>query len=269
MNIRSELSQDDVIHSWHIRANAYDKLIKRWPIFTNMVDRLLNYIPKDFDGHALDIGGGSGLLAERLLQRNPNAIVTLVDPARNMRTLASRRLGDRINIKSFTSDNLNKLDLVADAAFCSASFHLMNEATTLPSIASVLNKDSILAINLWGHSFNETLELDRKLDWMEFVDQALYEHNQKLMRRPIKATRRIKSVERLRKIGDICGLRLIETKIVTAEIESKFNIEFAAMDLNFLNYIETSIRKQVIDLALKLCCGFDTISVVDLHFKKV
>ena len=81
-------TQDEVINSWHVRARAYDKLIKRWPIFTNMVNRLLEFIPEDFDGHALDIAGGSGLLAEHLLRRNPNARMTLVEPAEGMRALA-------------------------------------------------------------------------------------------------------------------------------------------------------------------------------------
>ena len=269
MNNPSEHTQDDVIGSWHARAHAYDKLIGRWPIFTSMVNRLLEFIPKEFDGHALDIAGGSGLLSGHLLERHPKARVTLVEPAKEMRTLASHRLGNRIEIRNTTSDKLDKLGLVADAAFCSASFHLMNEETTLPSVASVLNKGSVFAVNLWGHSFDETITLDQKVEWMQFVDQALSEFDQLPMHRPKKTARRIKSAGGLRKIGEACGLHLLETKIVTAEIETKFNIEFAAMDFNFLNQVETNIRKQVIDRSLKLCRGVDTISSVDLNFGKV
>ena len=269
MNNPCEPTQDDVIRSWHVRAHDYDKLIERWPIFTYMVDRLLEFIPKEFDGHALDIGGGSGLLAEHLLGRHPKARVTLVEPAEEMRALASRRLGDRIEIRDVTSDKLDKLDLTADASFCSASFHLMNEETTLPSVASVLKKGSVFAANLWGHSFDETIALDQKVEWMQFVNQALGEFDQPPMHRPKKPARKIKSTDGLRKIGEICGLHLLETKIVTAEIEAQFNIEFAAMDFNFLNQVETDIRKQVIDRALQLCRGVDTISSVDLNFEKV
>lgn len=264
----SEPTQDDVIHSWHVRAHAYDKLIERWPIFTHMVSQLLEFIPNEFDGHALDIAGGSGLLTEHLLERHPKARVTLVEPAEEMRALASRRLGNRIEIRDSTSDKLDKLGLVADAAFCSASFHLMNEETTLPSVASVLNKGSVFAVNLWGHSFDETIAMDQKIEWMQFVDQALCEYEQPAMRRPKKTLRRIKCEDGLRKIGEVCGLHLLKTKIVTAEIETQFNIEFAAMDFNFLNHVETNIRKQVINRALKLCHGVDTISYVDLSFEK-
>ena len=269
MNNPSEPTQDDVIRSWHVRAHAYDKLIGRWSIFTYMIDRLLEFIPKEFDGHALDIAGGSGLLAERLLGRYPKARVTLVEPAEEMRALATRRLGDRIKIRNVTSDQLDKLGFTADAALCSASFHLMNEETTLPSVASVLKKGSVFAVNLWGHSFEETIALDQKVEWMQFVDQALGEFDQPPMHRPKKPARKIKSTDGLRNIGEVCGLHLIEKKIVTAEIKTQFNIEFAAMDFNFLNQVSTEIRKLVIDRALQLCHGVDTISSVDFNFEKV
>ena len=269
MNNPTEPTQDDVIRSWHDRSHAYDKLIKRWPIFTDMAGRLLEFLPKEFDGHALDIAGGSGLLAEHLLRRCPNTRVTLVEPAEAMRALASRRLGDRIEIRDATSDELDKLGLAADAAFCSASFHLMNEETTLASVASVLKQGSVFAANLWGHSFDETIALDQKVAWMQFVDQALGEFDQPPTHRPKKTARKIKSADGLRKIGQACGLHLLETKIVTADIEARFNIEFAAMDVNFLNQLGTDIRQKVIDRALQLCRGVDTISSVDLIFEKV
>ena len=192
-----------------------------------------------------------------------------MEPAEEMRALASSRLGNRIKIRDVTSDKLDELGLAVDAAFCSASFHLMNEGTTLPSVASVLKKGSVFAVNLWGHSFDETIALDQKVDWMQFVDQALSEFVQPLMHRPKKPARRIKSADGLRKIGEVCGLQLLETKIVTSEIETQLNIEFAAMDFNFLNEVSTEIRKLVIDRALQLCRGVDTISSVDLNFEKV
>ena len=269
MNYPSESTQNDVIYNWHVRPHAYDKLIERRPIFTNMVDRLVEFVPKEFDGHALDIAAGSGLLAEHFLRRNPKARMTLVEPAEGMRALASRRLGNRIIIKDATSEKLDKLELNADAALCNASFHLMNEETTLPSIASVLEKGSVFAVNLWGHSFDETINLEQKVDWIKFVDQALNEFDLPPMNSPKKSTPRIKSKEELRKIGKSCGLHLHETNIVTTEIETQFSIEFAAMGFNFLNQVEKGIRAQVIARALELCCGLDTISTVDFKFEKV
>jgi trans-aconitate methyltransferase len=269
MKISPQLTQKKVIRSWHARADAYNELIERWPIFTHMVNRLLEFIPKEFEGHALDIGGGSGLLAKQLLERNPNAQVTLIEPAEAMRNLATKRLGSRVEILDSISDELNQHSIVSDAAFCSASFHLMNEETTLPSVASVLRKGSVFAVNCWGHSFDEAIALNQKIDWMQYVDQALSEFDQTSMHRTKEIAPKIKTAEGLRKIGVACELDLLEPKIVTAEIETQFNIEFAAMDPNFLNHVNKDIRKKVINRALKLCQGTDTISYVDLCFKKV
>ncbi len=262
-------TQNEVINSWHVRARAYDKLTKRWPIFTDMVSRLLEIIPEGFDGHALDIAGGSGLLAEHLIRKNPNARVTIVEPAEGMRALASQHLGDQVEVKDATSDNLNKLKLTADAALCSASFHLMNEKTTLPSVASVLKKGSVFAVNCWGHSYDETIDLEQKVDWMQFVNQALSEFNLPPMIRSDKNPTRIKSKEGLRKIGKSCGLHLCETKIVTTQIKTQFSINFAAMSLNFLDQVEKDIREQIIARALEVCDSIDTIFTVEFKFEKV
>ena len=269
MNHPSEPTLDEVIHSWHVRAHAYNKLIERWPIFTDMVERLLEFIPNDFNGYALDIAGGSGLLAEHLLIRHPNTRVTLVEPAEEMRILAAHRLGDQVEIKDVTSDKLDQLGVTADAALCSASFHLMKEEITLPSVASALQPGAVFATNLWGHSFDEAIDLNQKADWMEIVDHVLSEFNQPPLHRPKQPARRIKSAQGLQKIGAKCGLHLVEKKIVTTEIKTQFNIEFAAMDPKFLNHVDLDIRKQIIDRAIKVCRGVDTISTVDLCFEKI
>ena len=63
MKALSEQTQNEAIQSWHERAYAYNQLIERWSIFTQMAKRLLDFLPKDFDEHALDIAGGRGLLS--------------------------------------------------------------------------------------------------------------------------------------------------------------------------------------------------------------
>lgn len=234
-----------------------------------MADRLVECISGEFDGHALDLAAGTGLLAERLLNKHPEARVTLAEPAPEMRAIAARRLGSRVDIVDVASDKLDTLGVTVDAVFCSASFHLMNENTTLPSVASILGQGSMFAANLWGHSFDEAKDLNRKTDWMQFVDQALGDFNQPPMLRPENPARRIKSAKGLSKIGEACGLRLLETSIVTAEIETQFNIAFAAMHPEFLNQVQTEVRASVIKRALQLCRGVDIISAVDLRFEKI
>lgn len=89
------------------------------------------------------------------------------------------------------------------------------------------------------------------------------------MYRPKKTVQRIKSSDGLQKIGEQCGLHLLEKNIVTTEIEKQFYIEFAAMDSIFLNQLDTKMRTQVIERALELCRDIVVISSVDLKFEKV
>ena len=268
MSKPTEPSEDAIIRSWHIRARAYNALIGHWTIFTEMVDRLIDLIPSDFAGHALDIGGGSGLLSERLLDRHPNATITLIEPAEAMRSLARHRLGDRVEIRNATSDEVGELGIVADAALCSASFHLMNENTTLPSVAAALKPGSVFAVNLWGHSFDETATLDQTVNWTKFVDLALDENGERPLSRPKRMPPRIRSADRLRSIGAACGLHLQDKQIVESRIETRFNIEFAAMAATFLDHVASVKREHIINRALELCIGIDTVFSVDFRFIK-
>ena len=120
----------------------------------------------------------------------------------------SNILGKRIEILNAYSDDLIKHPLSADAALCNASFHLMNEETTLPAVASALTKGSIFAVNCWGHSFDEAVALNKKQDWMAYVDQALNEFDQSPLPRPKKNSAVIKSTEKLNNIANACGLNL-------------------------------------------------------------
>ena len=264
-----EPSQEEVIHSWNDRAQAYDKLIRRWPIFTSMADRLLESVGGEFNGRVLDLASGSGLVTERLLKFQPDVHVTLIEPAAEMRALAMRRFGGRVEIKGMTCDELDQLKHAFDLVLCNASFHLMNENTMLPSVASVLQQGALFSTNLWGHSFDEAIDLNQKQDWMQFLDQSLAEFDQPPMQRPENSACRIKSEAGLKKIGEACGLHLLELKILTTEIDTKFNIEFAAMSPNFISHVNKELRMPIVDRALQLCCGVDILSSVDLKFEKV
>ena len=268
MSNQLESIEDDIIRSWHERAHAYNKLIDRWPVFTQMVNRLLACMPEEFNGHALDIAGGSGLLSQHLLKKFPNARVTLVEPAENMRALALRRLGDQIEIQNVTCDKLDTLNIIADAALCSAAFHLMDEQSTLPSVATALKPGAMFAVNLWGHSFDETATLDRKMNWTQFVDEALIESNLPPMKHSKKPMQKVKCEVELNKIGAQCGLHLVGKTIVTDEIATSFNIEFAALNSSFPHPMSVETRAQVINRAIELCHGVDTITSVDLKFEK-
>ena len=52
---------------WEARATAYDRLCERWEIFSLLSNRLIDLLPADLEGPVLDIGAGSGLTSELLL----------------------------------------------------------------------------------------------------------------------------------------------------------------------------------------------------------
>lgn len=272
INNSPEHQNQEVIQSWHTRARAYDNLIRRWPIFTRMADRLIDQFPADgdFNGRVLDIGGGSGLVTDRFLQRHPQAQVTLIDPAEEMCRLAESRFGGRVKVENMAGDQIDSLRLSADGALCSAAFHLMDEQTTLPSIAAVLKLGSIFAFNLWGHSFDKTASLDQRVDWSLFVNQALQEYKEPLLSQDLakNGQRRPRSLETLIEIGESCGLQFQQQEIIKEIVDAKFHIEFVAMDPRWLGDIEPQKRDQIIRRALKLAKGVSTVYRVDLCFVK-
>ena len=235
-----------------------------------MADRLIDSLAADadFDGHLLDIGGGSGLVTERLLKRYPQAQITLIDPAEQMCALAKNRFGDRIRVETLAGDQVGSLGLSADGAVCSAAFHLMDEQTTMPSIAAALKPGSVFAFNLWGHSFDETASLDQRIDWLVFVNQALREHNVPTLPPVNKAMRRLRNLKTLCKTGENYGLQLTKKEIVAEQLDAKFHIEFAAMTPSWLGQLETNKREQIINRAMELAEGTSTIFCVDFTFSK-
>lgn len=236
-----------------------------------MADRLINSIAADagFNGHLLDIGGGSGLVTQRLLERYPQAKVTLIDPAEQMCALAKNRFGDRIRVETLAGDQVDGWGLSADGALCSAAFHLMDEQTTLPSIAAVLKQGSVFAFNLWGHSFDETASLDRRVDWSVFVDQALSEYQEAALPPVKSAKRRPRNLKTLSEIGEKCRLQFQKKEIVEVQLDAKFHIEFAAMTPSWLGDIGAEKREQIIGRALELASGTSTIFYVDFSFVKM
>src|SRR5438128_492283 len=83
------------VRLWSARAPAYDTLCRRWPIFADLSERLIDLLPANLLGTVLDIGAGPGLTSERVLARHPRCDVVLVDPSEAMLEIARVRLADR------------------------------------------------------------------------------------------------------------------------------------------------------------------------------
>ena len=83
------------VRTWHERARAYDELCRRWDVFTLLSTRLIDMLPTELRGDVLDIGAGSGLTSELLLDRHPNCRAILIEPAQAMIDIARTHLAGR------------------------------------------------------------------------------------------------------------------------------------------------------------------------------
>lgn len=74
-------------------AEDWDGLARRYQTrYDEMLEELVSRVRTPRGGHILDLGSGSGILAEILLERFPNSHVTLLDISANMLEVGKRRL---------------------------------------------------------------------------------------------------------------------------------------------------------------------------------
>ena len=111
-------------------AEDYDKNRKYLiPCFDDFYKIAIDII--DFKGNnpkVLDLGAGTGLLSKFLLEKFPNADITLVDLADNMLDKAKIRFKDHSNFKYINEDYINyKFDEKFDIIMSSLSIHHIKE----------------------------------------------------------------------------------------------------------------------------------------------
>ena len=84
-------------HDFSSRSDVYDQeIIRSVPNYLPMLEAAVSSLP--FEENAplriIDLGTGTGALAERVLDRFPNCHLTLVDMTENMLDKARERLGE-------------------------------------------------------------------------------------------------------------------------------------------------------------------------------
>jgi tRNA (cmo5U34)-methyltransferase len=111
-------------------ADRYDK-DRRYliPCFDDFYDIAIDVISfKKDNPKVLDLGAGTGLLSEFLLEKYPKADITLVDLSNNMLDKAKERFLDYQNFKYINDNYLNvKFDEKFDIIMSSLSIHHLNE----------------------------------------------------------------------------------------------------------------------------------------------
>ena len=83
------------VRVWEARAPAYDRLCRRWEIFSQLSNHLIDLLPASLQGPVLDIGAGAGLTSKILLARYPYCQAILIEPSEAMLDIARANLAGR------------------------------------------------------------------------------------------------------------------------------------------------------------------------------
>jgi SAM-dependent methyltransferase len=164
------------VRLWEARAQAYDRLCRRWEIFSLLSIRLIDMLPADLRGTVLDIGAGSGLTSELLLARRPHCDAVLIEPSPAMLDIARVRLaGRRAQFLVMGLDQAVGRDLRAVAALSSAAFQFLDLEPAFGALAPVLPRGGHFAFNLWYHHWEETASGAGMNGWLPIVQAACRE----------------------------------------------------------------------------------------------
>ncbi len=161
------------VRVWEARAPAYDRLCRRWDIFSLLSGRLIDLLPENLQGPVLDIGAGSGLTSELLLARRPHCQAILIEPSEAMLNIARGNLAGRpAQFLVMGLDEASARDLRAVAAIASASMQFLDLEPAFAAFARVVEPGGHLAFNLWWHHWEKTAALNCMTGWISVAQAA-------------------------------------------------------------------------------------------------
>ena len=238
----SDLQRETIIDSWHQRADAYQSLIDRYPIFTEMAMTLVRWVERS-DATVMDLAAGTGLVSRLLLERvqlSPTSLY-LIEPASQMCLHARTHLPQTHIYQIAAEDCLSIAELPResfDFILCNASMHLMSEEKIYPVINKLLKPHTGLFLyTLWYHSFDETESLESNDEFEGYVNQALafYRYPKYFAKNSSAAERVVRSRKSLAETAEKCGLRLHSCEIHTDRMTMQFDLDFLLMRAEWLD----------------------------------
>jgi SAM-dependent methyltransferase len=259
-----------IIHSWHLRANGYVALTRRYPLMRLYAERLVDLLPAGFEGMAIDVGGGHGVSATALLERFPGARVTVFEPAAAMRELARdelARFGARMEIREGAAHEIPAREY--DAAISNAVMHVLDEREVLPVIGAALKPGARFAFNLWGHSWAPVGdESNPSAIWEPALEQALLDL--KIGKRPPKPERskpvgpRLRDPDGMAAAARAGGMEVVSTTVDVDPVPAAFFLDFMAMTPRFMPKLVGPPRNTVLNRAREIAAT--TVDVPSVRF---
>jgi len=160
-------------------AVEFDKTILRLiPHYTEMIDALVLSIPFKKDEHisVIDLGCGTGTVAQKIKNAFPNSKISCVDIAENMIKIAQNKLGEKMDyyVCNFYEFNFEKkYDVIVSSL---ALHHLANDDDKkmfYEKIYNALNKNGVFYNADVVLASNEHLQYLYMAKWKAFMNKSV------------------------------------------------------------------------------------------------
>ena len=222
------------VRVWEARAPAYDRLCRRWEIFSQLSNRLIDLLPANLHGRVLDIGAGSGLTSQLLLDRHPRCESILIEPSEAMLALARARLAGRpTEFFAMGLDSAPLRDRCAVAALASASMQFLDFDPACAALARLIEPGGHFAFNLWWHHWEDTKDRTSMKGWEAVAEAACRDEQLPPPEPPAAAAPRARPRSELASAARAHGFRLLFEHCDEYPTPIGFGVDFEAMDPNW------------------------------------
>ncbi len=160
-------------------AMRYDrhrqKIIPNFDIFYKTLVDLLPF-KQETPFSFLDLGAGTGLLTELILNVFPNARATLIDISEQMLSIAKQRFKNRPNIDFIIMNySENSLSGMYNAVVSAMSIHHLSheeKAELIKKIHTILKPQGVFINADLARGTSDTLERKYQSHWKNYIDKA-------------------------------------------------------------------------------------------------
>jgi SAM-dependent methyltransferase len=165
-----------MIKTWSSLASSYAQLIERYTLFRVLAKRLIALTPLDRARIIADVGAGTGLLSQELLQIVSDIELYALEPAPGMFNLLKNNIrSSHVRFYCMPAEAIATIPCRFDAVLSNATFHLVSLEQVLRGLSSTLNPGGKVIFNLWWHSFAETLSEDCSSLFHSTIEKLLSE----------------------------------------------------------------------------------------------